>query len=165
METTDDATFHEPSTEAPESPVAAAISAPANGKPAKASGGPSLNLNAAKTCTRVRPLVIGELPAKLKRCVERPAMKYRRYLETAVENARGEISLEDHHNIDLAVGNYVLDAVCRWLLKNKFDSLSPAEVRTNSETQIGAKEARNKAVAKLKLGPPGAEAESPSGWG
>lgn len=131
-------------------------------------GPPAGNINRAKTGAKLRrPLPIGSLPKALRRAVEEPTRRYRRLLELLTMQARGvaivkdeqgrvineptDISPSDHHAIDLCVSHFTHAAVCRWLMANRFDSMTAAEIQANSREQVAAKEARNKLLARLKL--------------
>ena len=80
-------------------------------------------LNAVKNGSRLRPLNIGDMPKLLER-VERAAREYRRYLEAAVLEARGEISHICAHWIDEAVSWSIHADICRWLLRQKLSTMT-----------------------------------------
>lgn len=113
-------------------------------------GAPNNNLNRLKNGRHLRPLKIGELPKPLER-VTRDARRYRRYLETRVEQEHGRLNDEHHHLIDEACANEVHAAVCRWLLRTKIETMSAADILACSRDIPKVKRERNRAVERLKL--------------
>ena len=95
-------------------------------------------------------LVIGELPKPMLR-VKRAARSYRRDLESACQDRHGEISVVHAHIIDAAVGNETHAAICRWLLNQKLNDMTPADIITCSRNIAQAKATRNRAVFELDL--------------
>ena len=96
-------------------------------------------------------LIIGELPKPMLR-VKRAARSYRRDLEGACQDRHGEISIVHAHIIDAAVGNETHAAICRWLLNQKLNDMTPTDIITCSRNIAQAKETRNRAVRELDLG-------------
>jgi hypothetical protein len=117
------------------------------------SGPPTTNLNASTNGTRLTRLTLGELPLKMRRQTQQ-ARKYRRQLEALVIDAKGEVNSTDAHLIDEAATAEVHAAVCRWLLRDRLDKMSVADVSRCSEQILKAKTIRNKAVERLKLDAP-----------
>lgn len=115
------------------------------------------NLNAVKNGARISRLTIGELPSKMKRQLQ-AARKYRRELEELVFTHHGEVNVTHAHLIDEAVHAEVHAATCRWLLRNRFEKMSTADITRCSEQVLKSKTIRNKAVERLQLD---VEPESP----
>jgi hypothetical protein len=93
---------------------------------------------------------LGTLPKKLVRHT-RNAYKYRRGLEEAVIEVKGEVSLTDAHLIAEAVAAELHAAICRWLLRDRLSKMSTADVTTCSREILKANTARNKAFKQLGL--------------
>lgn len=108
------------------------------------------NLNAAKNGTKLSRLTLGELPKELTR-VKRLARQYRRELETACVDVHNEVSVTHGHLIDEAAVNEQHAAVCRWLLNQRIEKMSVADILSCSREITKAKANRNRAVAQLKL--------------
>jgi hypothetical protein len=108
--------------------------------------------NALKNGSRLNPhrLVVGELPPSMSR-PKREGCKYRRDLERQVVDVKGEISHKDAHAIDTATGAVLAAAVCRWLLRNKMEKMSPADIRSCMAEITKMKEKRDAAVRLLEL--------------
>lgn len=113
-------------------------------------GAPKGNLNSVKNATRLRPLSVGVLPKQLSRAT-RDVRKYRVYLEDAVIREHGRIDDEQAHWIDAACASELHVMVCRWLMRNKFDSMGHADILACSREIPRAKADRNRAVERLKL--------------
>ncbi len=109
----------------------------------------------ARTGSRIdrRRLVVGELPPKMI-AVKREGRKYRRELEQAVIDAHGEISVTQSHLIDTATAATIHAGICRWILRNKVESMSAAEIMTASKNIASAKADRDRAVKQLDLDKP-----------
>ncbi len=75
------------------------------------------NLNAATHGGILTRLTLGELPTKMRRQLS-PARAYRRDLEAAVMNVKGEVNLSDAHLIDEAAAAEIHASICRWLLRD-----------------------------------------------
>jgi len=114
------------------------------------SGPPDGNLNASKNGARLSRLTLGELPQTMRRQTQQ-ARKYRRQLEAIVRDAKGEISPTDAHLIDEAATAEVHASVCRWLLRERLDTMSPSDIARCSEQILKSKTVRNKAVERLQL--------------
>ena len=119
------------------------------GKPGR-SGPPKGNLNGAKSGTQLYRLVVGNLPAKLVR-VQRYVRLYRRNLEDATMEVHNEVGMMHAHHIDAAVQHEQHCQVCRWLLRERIDKMSTADIRECSKQMASSKDARNRAVALLNL--------------
>ncbi len=113
-------------------------------------GAPSYNLNAMRNGKRLVRLTVGELPTKL-HSVKVEARKYRRGLEDAVLDVRGEVSVMDAHRIDTAAGATMHVGVCRWLLRQKLSSMETGDILACSREMLRAKESRDRAVKALGL--------------
>lgn len=117
---------------------------------AKPTGAPTRNVNALKNGSKSFRLVIGDMPKTMHR-QQLNALKYRRALEDAIRQLKGEVCLCDAHFVDVATQAEIHAAVCRWLLKSKLETMSSADIVTCSREILKAKEARNRAVQQLKL--------------
>jgi len=111
---------------------------------------PKNNVNAAKNGTRLVRLTVGELPLKLNK-VKVEARAYRRSLEEAIIEVRGEVSVTDAHAIDTAAAATIHAGICRWLLREKLPTMNANDVLACSREMLRAKEARDRAVRLLKL--------------
>ena len=107
--------------------------------------------------TNTTRLVLGELPKSMCRQTQN-GRRYRRMLEEAITELRGEVNLTDAHLVDEASQAEMHAGLCRWLMRNKLDTMSVADIRACSEQILKAKTARNKAVERLKLTRDGREA-------
>jgi hypothetical protein len=112
---------------------------------------PKGNLNAARNGGRLTRLTLGELPLSMRRQT-REARKYRRGLEGLVFDEKGEVTPTDAHLIDEAATAEVHAAVCRWLLRERLDTMSVQDVLTCSREILKAKTTRNRAVERLGIG-------------
>lgn len=112
------------------------------------------NLNSAKNGSRIKGAItrlkLGELPGTLRRQLGN-ARRYRRDLEHAVATVKGEVDLADAHLIDLATNAETHASVCRWLMRERLGTMSTNDVLACSREILKAKEARNRAFAKLQL--------------
>jgi uncharacterized membrane protein YcaP (DUF421 family) len=110
------------------------------------------NLNAAKSGSALarRRLTVGNLPKELL-AVRREGRAYRRALESAVIEAKGEITVTDCHHIDSATGATIQAGICRHLLRTKIGEMKTADVLNCTQTMTRAKQARDKAVLALAL--------------
>lgn len=110
------------------------------------------NMNGIKTGARLplTRLIMGDLPPKMRRA-QAGARAYRRSLEALVLAARGEVNASDAHLVDAATGAEVHASICRWLLRTRLETMSVADIARCSEQIVKAREARNRAVAALKL--------------
>lgn len=112
---------------------------------------PALNMNAVKNGSRINRLILGNWPKALNR-VQRFSRQYREMLEKEVVARHGEVSLLSAHLIDAACQHEATRQVCRWILRERWDRLKPADIERNSLTMGSATDRRNAAVAKLELG-------------
>jgi len=115
-------------------------------------GPPKGNLNALKHGRNSKQLrfVLGELPKPMRR-VTRYVREYRRYLEAATVELRGDIGDSDAHAIDEASTCEQTIGVSRWLLREKLDAMSVGDVLACMREIRQAKAQRNKAVRELGL--------------
>ena len=115
-------------------------------------GAPKGNLNRLTTGRHSRQLriVLGELPKPMER-VTRTIRKYRRHLETTVEDVHGEISDSHAHLIDEAATCEQTVGVSRWLLRTKLDSMTVPDVLACLREIRQAKGQRNRAVRLLEI--------------
>ena len=113
------------------------------------------SMNSLKTGAHINRsrLTIGELPKPLI-SVRREARSYRRLLESSVIAAHGEINLTRSHYIDTAAGATLHASVCKWVLKNRIEELSPVDITKCSSMIVKAKQDRDRAVERLKLDTP-----------
>ena len=107
-------------------------------------------MNGLKTGTNVRRLTVGELPSKMI-AVKREGRAYRRELEAAVVAVKGSIGITDAHLIDTASAAVIQAGVCRWLLRNKLETMTTADIRGCQADIVKAKERRDSAVRQLGL--------------
>jgi len=146
------------------------------GKPGKSGPKPG-NKNALRHGARidVRRLVVGELPRPMVAC-KREARGYRRELEGEVLLAQGLATVEEllaagrstkawelitgrinsdgHHTINAAVQQTIAIAINRWLLRNRFEKMTVADIRAcNKEMREAAKD-RARIVRTLELNIP-----------
>ena len=113
---------------------------------------PKGNLNAIRNTTRlpIRRLVVGEFPAALN-SVKIEGRKYRRALEDAVLDVHGEVTIMAAHWIDSASAATVHCGVCRWLLRQKIDTMTTADILSCSREMVRAKQSRDRCLVLLKL--------------
>jgi hypothetical protein len=95
-------------------------------------------------------LTLGNLPHCLWR-VSNEARVYRRDLEALVVEDRGCISAEDAHLVDEASSATTHAGVMRWLMRERIDKMSVADLSKCSEGIMKAKRLRNAAIRALKL--------------
>jgi len=121
------------------------------GKPGR-SGPKQGNKNALKNGSRIdrKRLTVGELPTKMI-AVKREGRAYRRMLEEAVLDCKGEISVADSHRIDSAAAATIQAGICRWLLRHRFEEMSVTEIRNCTNDILKAKQARDAEVEALGL--------------
>jgi hypothetical protein len=121
------------------------------GKPGRSGPKPG-NLNALKNGSKLshHRLVVGELPRPMISC-KREARAYRRELERTVLEVKSVIDPEDCHLIDAAVGATIAVAVNRWLLRNRLDTMTVADIRACNKEMRDAKRDRAKIVKELGL--------------
>jgi hypothetical protein len=112
-------------------------------------------LNAVKSGTRLTRLTLGCLPQRMLRQT-RMARKYRRGLEQLVMTAKGEVDAVDAHLIDEASGAETHASICRWLLRERLDTMTVADITRCSEGIMRARAIRNRAVERLNLNAPAA---------
>jgi hypothetical protein len=110
------------------------------------------NCGPLKNGSRVR-LTVGNLPAKLTR-LQRDVRSYRVQLEQACIDRHGGIDHQQAHEIALACEAYLHQGICRWLLRQKLDLMTTADVLACSTSLLKAGETRNRAIGRLKLAPP-----------
>lgn len=124
------------------------------GKPGR-SGPKTGNLNAVKTGTKVAlvRLTVGELPKPLL-SVKREGRAYRRALERAVLDAKGEINLTDAHLIDTATAATIAAGISRWVLRNKMDGMKGSDIHNCGQAIVKSKQLRDQAVKQLDLDRP-----------
>lgn len=111
---------------------------------------PKLNLNSAKNGTTMKRLTVGELPSQL-RAVKIEGRKYRRAMEDEVLQIKGLVSTTDAHVIDLAVASQISCGIVRWLLRERIETMTNADILNCAQQLLKAKEMRNKAIEKLRL--------------
>ena len=127
------------------------------GKPGR-SGPRKGNLNGLKNGRKLnaKRLVVGELPSKMI-AVKREGRAYRRELEKAVIAVHGEIDMVKSHHIDTASAATIQAGINRWLLRNRLNTMSTADIRGCSSDIVKAKERRDAAVKALQLDAPPAD--------
>ena len=119
------------------------------GKPGR-SGAPKGNVNGLTSGASVKRLTVGELPSKMI-AVKREGRAYRREMEAAVVAIKGEIGITDAHLIDTASAAVIQAGVCRWLLRNRIDTMNTSDIRGCQTDIVKAKERRDAAVRALGL--------------
>jgi hypothetical protein len=143
----------------PQPPATNPITLNKNGQPRKRGGGkkgrsgvPKGNFNALRRGGRInyKRLVVGELPQKMV-SIKREAQKYRRGLEAEVLNIKGDISFMDAHAIDTASAATIAAGISRWLLRNRIETMTIADIRGCGMDILKAKQKRDTAVASLGL--------------
>jgi len=111
----------------------------------------SMGLAQLKNGTGFSRLTVGTLPRRMKSLMT-SARKYRTELEEVVLDVKGEISPTDAHLIDEAAGAELHAAVCRWLLRERLEKMSPQDIAKCSEQAfLKSKTTRNRAVERLGL--------------
>lgn len=113
-------------------------------------GAPLGSRNAARNGTKLNRLNLGLLPRGMRR-QEANARRYRRELEQAVVDAKGEVNLFDAHMINECVTAELHAAVCRWLFQTRLERMQPSDIARCSEQILKARTVRNKAFEKLGL--------------
>lgn len=113
------------------------------------------NLNSVKTGTKLAltRLTVGELPKPLL-SVKREGRAYRRTLERAVLDAKGEISLTDAHLIDTATAATIAAGISRWVLRNKLEGMKGSDIHNCGQAIVKSKQLRDQAVKQLDLDRP-----------
>ena len=116
---------------------------------------PKGNLNAAKNGNQLKTairygLTIGELPSSMVRIKQR-TRQYRQFLENEVDAVHGGVSVTHAHVIDEVAGYEMHALICRWLLRNKPETMSASDIANCSKSIAQAKTARNKALTELKI--------------
>jgi hypothetical protein len=79
------------------------------------------------------------------------ATEYRRFLEAETMTAHGEIGVVRAHLIDAAAGFELHGGVCRWIIRNRLDKMSPLDVANVSAQLAKCRVERNRAVMALGL--------------
>ena len=127
------------------------------GKPGR-SGPPKGNKNNLRNGNRVdfRRLTVGELPTTMI-AVKREGRQYRRDIEAEVMATKGEINTLDAHLIDTAAASTIQAGVCRWLLRNKLETMNTSDIRGCTADIVRAKERRDAAIRALNLDAPPAD--------
>lgn len=103
-----------------------------------------------KNGASVHRLTIGELPDVMRRQLA-TSRRYRRELEQLVAEVKGEVSVIDAHYVDEAVGAETHAALCRWLLRERLQSMTTADIVICSKEILKSKGVRNRAVEQLAL--------------
>jgi hypothetical protein len=98
----------------------------------------------------VSRLTVGELPAKMI-SVKREGRRYRRSLEAIVLQRKGRIDTIDAHLIDTAAAATIQAGINRWLLRNKLETMTTADIRGCTADIVKAKERRDASVKALEL--------------
>ena len=114
------------------------------------SGPPKGHVNSLKNGKAVKRLTVGELPKQLL-SVKREGRTYRRALEEVVLETKNEMTAMDAHHIDTASAATIHAGICRWILRNKIETMTTADILTCSRELVKAKQTRDKAVAGLEL--------------
>ena len=116
------------------------------------SGAKPGNKNALRNGSNIdrKRLTVGELPTAMI-AVKREARSYRRTLEAAVLQARDEVTLMDAHTIDAATACTMAAGIGRWLLRNRFEVMTVADIRATNKEIRDAKRDRAKIVRELDL--------------
>jgi len=114
-------------------------------------GAPIGNTNGMTNGSRIHRLSLGVLPAKLSR-VTRYCQEYRRGLEAVVaENNDGNVTMSQAHFIDSACTHEQHGQICRWLLRQRMETMSTSDIRECSKQMATAKDQRNRAVERLGI--------------
>lgn len=116
----------------------------------KRRGGQRGNINSVRNGSRVMRLVSGELPAALSR-VKRNGRRYKQALEAECVARHKGVDLVQAHHIDAAATHELRAMILRWVLINKWDTLTAKEIVAITTNIALAKDARNKALAELDL--------------
>src|SRR5215212_262955 len=113
------------------------------------------NLNGLKNGSKLRlkRLTVGELPATMI-AVKREGRAYRRELERECVEIKGQIGTTDAHLIDTAAAATIQAGICRWLLRNKLETMTTADIRGCTADIVRAMEQRDAAVKALGLDAP-----------
>lgn len=114
-------------------------------------GAPQGNFNSVRNGTRIVRLALGQLPPAMSR-VTRYCRDYRRALEEVVADANhGQLTMTQAHLVDAACTHEQHAKVCLWLLRQRIDKMTTADIRETSRQIAASKDARNKAIAALGL--------------
>ena len=111
---------------------------------------PLKNMNALRNGSRVCRLILGTWPSCLNR-VQRFTRQYRETLEHEVVASHGSVDIMAAHLIDAACQHEATRQVCRWILRQRWDELSPADIERNTKSMADSTDKRNAAVARLGL--------------
>ena len=84
----------------------------------------------------------------------RAVRDYRIVLEDLVTQVKGTVSMTDAHLIDEACQAQMHCDVCRWIMREKLETMSVSDITKCSEQQLKAKTSRNKAIRQLGLDVP-----------
>ena len=72
-------------------------------------------------------------------------------MEAEVAKVHGEVSITDAHAINTATAATVHAGICRWLLREKIEKMTTADVLACSRELLRSKETRDRAVRLLDL--------------
>lgn len=115
---------------------------------------PRYNVNALTNGTRigdrVTRLTIGELPKQLLGA-RSEGRAYRRSLEDALIRQGRDVGVVEAHAIDTASSATIHAAICRWLLRQKINKMSPTDILSCSREIVKAKQDRDRAIKTLNL--------------
>ena len=130
------------------------VPGPDYGSPASRGGQPG-HMNTLRNGSHVRRqrLVVGNLPPNMI-SVQNESRSYRRALEDRVIEVHGEISFNHMHLIDTATAATKHAGICRWLFRNRFDKMTPTDIRQTADAEVKAKKQRDDAVKALELESP-----------
>ena len=107
-------------------------------------------MNTLRNGSRISRLSLGALPTQMHR-VQRFVRGYRVEIENLVAETKGEVDATDAHYIDAATQHMQHMAICRWVLRTKFEGMSALDIQKCSGAIAAASEARNRSIALLKL--------------
>ena len=107
-------------------------------------------MNAARNGSKLNRLVLGDLPKTMHRQLQ-VIRKYRRRLEAAVMESKGEVNLTDSHLINEAATAEQHACICRWLMRTKLDTMTVSDITKCSSEILKAKTVRNRAVERLQI--------------
>ena len=107
---------------------------------------------------KIARLTVGDLPKALHGCMRR-GREYRNLLERACAEVHGGVDFTQAHAIDEASGWELHVAVLRWLLRNRLDKMSSADLIVCSKEMAKARRSRNEVVERMGLKPPKVEGD------
>ena len=114
---------------------------------------PFKNTNSIKNGSRICRVILGNWPAALNR-VQRFTRQYRELLEQEVVARHDSVDVMAAHWVDAACQHEATRQVCRWILRERWTEMDPADIERNAKAMADSTDKRNAAVARLGLDTP-----------